>query len=105
MVLKCSDANQINYYECPKCKWINHANHLKIEKIYAFISVDLKDKNEGVVGIPNPDGKGIVPMIGADKNRVDFLRPTAKLLAERTGMKIQLCEFSTKTVLETYEKE
>lgn len=68
---------------------------LKIEKLYCFIS-------------DNQDGEGItafyakdtwMPMVAADKQRVDTLMDLAQEMSDTSGKTITLCEFSVRTEL------
>ena len=71
----------------------------QISEIYAFIAEDSGPDDEGVVAF-NPGGRGWMPMVAADRARVDSLRPMAAAIAKTTGQKIHLVRFSTREVLE-----
>jgi hypothetical protein len=66
----------------------------RIDRIWAFLSLD--DGGEGVMGAPL-DG-GTVPLIAADKRRLDDLIPLARRLATRFGKPIRLAKFSKRDV-------
>jgi hypothetical protein len=68
----------------------------KIEAIWAFLSIDPNDGNEGLCACPMPD-LGMMPLIAAGEKRVDCLRSLARTLAQQTGMKIKLVPFETRT--------
>jgi len=51
----------------------------QITELWAFVSVDPRDGNEGLIGMPTPHGMS--PMICADKERLACLAPLAKRLA------------------------
>lgn len=51
-------------------------NHLKIESIWAFVSVD-DDGNEGVCAAQLMGPGSLMPLIAADPARLDSLRPIA----------------------------
>lgn len=71
----------------------------RIEHIWAFLSVDKEDGNEGVCAVNT--NIGMMPLIVADEVRLEQVRPIAKDLANRTGMVIRLAKFSVREDLET----
>lgn len=73
-------------------------NYMKIDEIYAFLSIDEKG-NEGVCSAQMPSGNWL-PMLAADMARVNDLRNIAEHISKQSGLKIRLCKFSTKTVVE-----
>jgi|SRR6266849_5113092 len=81
----------------------NPPNKLHIDEIFMFISVD-DDGNEGVCAFQT--ASGMMPMIGADLDRIESLRPIAKQLAgiqEYTGKKIRLVKFKVREEMEIIE--
>jgi hypothetical protein len=66
---------------------------LRIEKIWAYIAVD-SNGNEGICGFIS-NGR-VVPMIGADEDRIKSLEPLAQELAKSTGCPIKLVSFSNR---------
>lgn len=70
---------------------------MRIDRMYAFVVVD-KDGTEGVAGMRTDDGW--LPLVGADFDRVDSLRPIAQHMADTFGHSITLVEFSTRRELE-----
>jgi hypothetical protein len=66
----------------------------KIESIWAFVSMDPLDGNEGVCAFQV--GQHMMPMIAADPKRLEQLTPLAESLALRTGMKIKLVRFHSR---------
>lgn len=73
-----------------------------IEEMYAFISYDKDDKDEGICAFHS--GYGVwMPMVGADMKRVESLKPIAKQIANMTGKRIKICKFSAREVIETIE--
>mgnify|MGYP001607987264 CR=1 FL=1 len=64
---------------------------LRITEIYAFISKD-KDNNEGIMGMRQIDGT-MMPLIGADIERVESLIPIANKIKEITGMNYEIRYF------------
>jgi dihydroorotase-like cyclic amidohydrolase len=64
-----------------------------IEEMYAFISYDKDDNDEGLTALHG--GYGVwMPMVGADM---------ARQIAAMTGKNIKICKFSTREVLEIIE--
>lgn len=72
----------------------------RIDEVFVFVVVD-KDGTEGVPAVPG--GAGLVmPMIAADRRRLDLLRPIAEREAKRMGVKFTLARFSVREDLETF---
>lgn len=72
------------------------ANLLRVDRLYAFLSVD-EDGNEGLCAAPL---NGMtMPLIAADRARMESLVPVAQELARLSGRKVRLVEFSTRTEL------
>lgn len=71
---------------------------LRIEKMYAFIAVDPVDGTEGVCSIMMQGN--YMPLVGADMERVDSLKPHAQRIANVSGAEIKLCYFSKRIELE-----
>jgi hypothetical protein len=69
-----------------------------IECIYAFVSVDAEDGNEGLVAAPLGP-VGCMPMIAADEKRLANLIPIAEEVAKRFNMKIRLIKLSHREVI------
>lgn len=70
----------------------------KITEMYAFVCED-GPGDEGVLGILGEDGKWL-PLVGADMERVDSLRPLVLELARVTKKPVRLLHF---THMETIE--
>ena len=66
---------------------------LKITEIYAFVSVD-DEGNEGIMGFQT--SQGMMPMIGADLERVASLIEVADKIKENTGMDYEVRTFKQK---------
>ena len=75
---------------------------LKIDEIFAFVAED--DDGEGITGFLGPDGTWL-PMVGADMARVDQLRPIAREIARKSGKRIHLLKFSTRSEVEIIEPD
>lgn len=67
---------------------------LRITEIYAFIAKD-EQGHEGVMGFSDRNGN-MMPMIGADVDRVDSLIPMANKISEMTGQKYEIRYFTQK---------
>jgi hypothetical protein len=72
----------------------------RIDHIWAFVSVDANDGNEGVVAAPL--GGMLMPMIAADDARLQELRPLAAMIAQATGTKIRLIKFNLREEIEEF---
>ena len=70
---------------------LENGRFLKITEIFSFISKD-KDGNEGIMGAMNMDGT-MMPLIGADVERVESLIPVANKIREITGMNYEIRYF------------
>lgn len=73
-----------------------------INEIYAFIAEDPKE--EGVIGANLMPGM-FMPFVGADKARMESLRPYAEEIARKSGKTIRLVKFSNREVLDTIGKK
>jgi hypothetical protein len=73
---------------------------LRIDEIYVFIAQDTD--GEGLPAFLAPNGM-FMPLVCADKARVDSLREKAKEIAAQTGNKITLCRFSVREEIEVIE--
>ena len=68
-----------------------------IDDIYCFIASD--PKGEGICGFSSPIG--FMPMVAADKKRVDSLMEIAQSISDNSNMNISLVKFEKRTLLET----
>jgi hypothetical protein len=73
-------------------------NGLKIERIYAWVAEE-PDGGEGVVASQIP-GVGWVPLIGADRSRIESYRERAAAVARGTGCKVRLKLFGAGVVID-----
>ena len=64
---------------------------MKITEIFAFISKD-KNGHEGIMAAMTNNGT-MLPLIGADVERVDCLRPVADNIKKQTGMEYEIRYF------------
>lgn len=70
----------------------------RIDAIWAFLTVH-DDGDEGLISMPTAIGH--MPLIGADRTRVESLRPHAEMVAKATKKPVRLVRFDTRTVEET----
>ncbi|HEY1878475.1 MAG TPA: hypothetical protein VGG68_00935 [Caulobacteraceae bacterium] len=71
-----------------------------IERLYAWIVTEA-DGGQGIPAFDRGDGL-MLPMIGADSERIESLRPVAMRVAG-VCLKLELIEFSGRVVLETHD--
>lgn len=64
----------------------------KINEMYAFICEDKGPDDEGIVGMSV--GSWIMPLVGADMDRVNSLLTYARDISRATGKKIKLIRFT-----------
>jgi hypothetical protein len=70
----------------------------KIERLYAWIATEA-DGGEGVCAMSLPDGKTLMPLVGADMERIESLRAHAGLVARISKCPVRLVEFSARRVI------
>src|SRR3954468_13482452 len=66
----------------------------RIHTLHAALAVHA-DGDEGVVGLQAPDGTW-VPLVAADKTRLDFIKEAAREIADQSGMTVRICRFTTR---------
>jgi hypothetical protein len=71
----------------------------RIDCIWAFLSVDEEDGNEGVCAAQLAGMPGLTPLIAADQRRLDLLTPIAEDLARQTGRVLRLVKFHNREVV------
>jgi hypothetical protein len=71
----------------------------RIDTLWAFVSIDGDDDNEGVCAMRGPDGW--MPLVASDEARVNSLRPLVAQMARVAGRPIKLVRFDQRTELET----
>lgn len=74
-----------------------------IDRLWAWIATE-EDGTEGVAAFLGTDGMWM-PMIAADRDRVESLRPMADVIAQATGRPLQLRRYDCRTDLETLTGE
>lgn len=70
----------------------------KIEKLYAWVATG-PDGGEGICSSLLPSGLQL-PLIGADRARIESLRQWAEAIHDGTGYPVQLRLFSAMTVID-----
>lgn len=70
----------------------------KITEIYAFIADDVGPDDEGIPAMMV--GNVLYPMVAADVERVETMRPFAVTISKETGKKIKLVKFTTREEVE-----
>jgi hypothetical protein len=78
---------------------VHYPTGLRVDALYAWVSLDDGDGNEGIIGYPGP--LGLAPAIGADRERVEQLRPIMEAAAAMHSHPIELRRFSVMTVIDT----
>ena len=73
-----------------------------IDEIYAWASYDPVDDIEGVCAFLGADGNWM-PLLAADKDRLDSLRPMAIRICNTSGKTMRLIRLSQRDVVETIE--
>lgn len=72
----------------------------QIPAVWAYVSIDEKGSEEGVVGVPTPNG-GWMPLICCDERRRDTFRAYAEAFAGKTGRAVRLLKFTGRQEIET----
>lgn len=70
----------------------------KIEQMFAFVIVD-DDGTEGIPAFQGPNGMAM-PMVGADLERVESLRPIAEDMAKQLNKDVTLAVFEVRKDVE-----
>jgi len=86
-----------------KVKYHKPKNTLeKITEVYCFVSVD--ERGEGIIGHsmeePETGREIMMPFVCADKARMESLKPLAKEMSLRSGIKIKLIKLTNREELE-----
>jgi|1185.fasta_scaffold2021842_2 hypothetical protein len=72
----------------------------RINVVYAFIAID-KDGSEGIPAFV-AENNLVMPLLGADLDRVETLRPIAEDIAVTKNLIITLAKFEHRTDLEIF---
>jgi len=70
--------------------------YLRIDQMYAFIAED--EGGEGIMGFRGPDGI-MMPMVGADMERVQSLIPIAEQIKKLTGKPYKIYRFNNREII------
>ena len=73
----------------------------RIEQMFAFISSDEDEDDEGVIGMSI--GGVMMPLVGADIERANDYRTHAQSVATISGKVVRLVHFSQRTEVEVFE--
>ena len=71
----------------------------RIDCIWAYLSVDDRDGNEGVCAAMVPGLPGLTPLIAADERRLEFITQLAEQLARDSGRVLRLVKFTNREVI------
>ena len=74
----------------------------RIGSIWAFLSVDPNDGNEAVIAGPLLGPGSYVPLIAADKRRLDSLTLIAQAIARDSGHIVCLVKFASREVVREF---
>jgi len=86
------------FLTCKVCEFSKLKNCLKVNQIYAFFSVNKDDDIEGIAAFVD---RGIViPLIAADKSRLEELKLIAHDMAKKEGMALKLVKFTNREEME-----
>lgn len=77
---------------------------LVIDELWAWVSLG-PDGDEGLLAAPTLGPGSLVPLVGADKERMESLRPLAQAMADAFGVNANLLRFSSRELLEHLEPD
>jgi hypothetical protein len=80
----------------------HEGNGDRITELWAWVSIDPVDNNEGIIATYLPV-EGWMPLVGADRERIESLRPRALDTVKMTKQAVRLVRFRTREVLETID--
>ena len=72
--------------------------NLLIKSMSAYVAMDPTDNTEGIIAFEQNDTWR--PMVGADQEMIESLRPIATRIARQQGIKVSLVRFSQREVVE-----
>lgn len=76
---------------------VEHRTGDRITEMWAWVSIDPEDDNEGVVGHPAAPG-GL--LFGADEQRVRCLQPLAEEFSAGYGVEVRLVRFGDRKTVD-----
>lgn len=71
-----------------------------ITEVWAFVTEDPNDGEEGILGASGGGGV-VMPMIAADRTRLEILRPEAEKIAANIPQDVKLIRLSHREDIET----
>lgn len=74
----------------------------RVTELYAYVVADRDEDDEGVPALQGPGGMWM-PMMGADLERAEQLRPMAEAMAARLGKPVKLVRATGLEVVEVLE--
>lgn len=76
-----------------------------VEEIWAYVAIDESDGCEGVVAMPMKWGGNTVPvaLVGADRARMESMRPAAERAAQLRGRPVRLIRATAFAEIEVIE--
>lgn len=75
----------------------------RIDEMWAWTTIDPADQTEGVLGLHSPDGW--IPMVGADRERMESLRAYVQALVEAQGFTATMVRFTQREEMDRIEPE
>lgn len=83
---------------CAACGFKAAKNRLKVDELWAWVSVDPEDQNEGIIAFESPMGP--MPMVGADRERMMSMKKFAEQTAQKSGIEVKLLRFTKRNEIE-----
>lgn len=72
---------------------------LRIDELWAWVASD--GDGEGVLAAPIGSSTLTMPLVGADRERMESFRPVAQSMADAFEVEVKLVRFMTRTEIET----
>ena len=79
-------------------------SNFTITKVTAFIAIDPKDGDEGIMAYEGPKGL-MMPLICADEDRIKSMAPIAELIARDANCQYRIIQFSIREDVTDQVKE
>lgn len=76
-----------------------------MENLYVFIQEDGPFEQQGVIlgEMHGPQGRVPLPLIGADRERAEMMRPLAQVAADQSGRQVKLVRYHEREVIAVIE--
>lgn len=71
-----------------------------IDAVWAAVAIDAAEQIEGLCAVKV--GHNWMPLIAADRERLEFVREEARKIAAETGQMIRVIRLSRRDVIETF---